>query len=105
MQTYRALLMTDIVDSTRISEEIGNAETERLWTSHDEMARALLRTWNGREIEKTDGIVAVFGGSAEALGYAIDYGRGLASSGFPLEARIAIEVGQLAVRECSPDDL
>lgn len=105
MQAYRALLMTDIVDSTRISQEIGNAETQRLWAVHDEMARALLRTWNGREIEKTDGLVAVFGGAAEALGYAIDYRRGLISTGFPLEARVAIEVGQLTVRECSPDDL
>jgi len=104
MQTYRALLMTDIVDSTRLSQEIGNAETERLWAVHDEMARALLRTWNGREIEKTDGLVAVFGTPAEALGYAVDYRRHLISTGFPLEARVAIEVGQLTVRESSPED-
>ena len=60
MSKRHALLLTDVVDSTRIAEAIGDAAMTAHWVAHDSAARDLLRTWRGREIERTDGLMAVF---------------------------------------------
>jgi len=66
MNEHRALLLTDVVDSTRIAEIIGDAANTAHWVAHDRAARELLRTWRGREIERTDGLMAVFDSAADA---------------------------------------
>ena len=37
----RALLLTDVVDSTRLSHALGDEAMARLWTEHDRAARDL----------------------------------------------------------------
>ena len=56
MSHLRALLLTDVVDSTRLSLRVGDAEMARLWAAHDRAARDLLPGFRGREIDKTDGM-------------------------------------------------
>jgi class 3 adenylate cyclase len=48
----RALLVTDVVDSTRLTEVLGNAEAARLWAAHDRLARDLLPRWRGLIVKK-----------------------------------------------------
>ncbi len=100
----RALLLTDVVDSTRLSHDLGDAAMACLWTEHDRAARDLLRAWRGREIEKTDGLLALFDTAADAVGFAIGYHRALAGLGVPLRARVGIHAGALTLRETSADD-
>ena len=105
MTTLRALLLTDVVDSTRLSHALGDAEMARLWAEHDRAARDLLRAWRGREIEKTDGLLAVFDNAADAAGFALAYHRALAALEHPLAARAAIHVGPMTLRESNADDV
>ena len=63
-----ALLLTDLVDSARLSQELGDAAMNGLWATHDRMARDLLPQWRGREIDKTDGFLLLFADPADALG-------------------------------------
>jgi len=60
MADVRALLLTDVVDSTRIAETIGDSRAAQLWAAHDRCARDLLPRWRGREIDKTDGMLLLF---------------------------------------------
>ena len=60
MSDLRALLLTDVVDSTKLSTQVGDAEMARLWAAHDRAARDLLPVWHGREIDKTDGMLLLF---------------------------------------------
>jgi len=60
MTERRALLLTDLVDSTATSETLGDAAATALWAQHDRVARDLIRGWNGREIDKTDGMLVQF---------------------------------------------
>ena len=89
----------------RIAGAIGDAAMTGHWIAHDRAARELLRTWRGREIEKTDGIVAVFDSAADAAAFAVDYHRALAALGMPFKARAGVHVGPITLRENSPADV
>ena len=57
MSAIKALLLTDVVDSTRLAEKLGDSAMAEIWAAHDRVARALLAPWRGREIDKTDGML------------------------------------------------
>lgn len=110
-----ALLLTDLVDSAALAERLGDEPMALIWAAHDRMARDLLRQWNGREIDKTDGFLLMFGAANDALGYALDYHRALtqieretvAADGAPLRlrARAGMHVGAVTVRETPAADV
>jgi class 3 adenylate cyclase len=70
MSEVRALLVTDVVDSTQLLERLGDEAAAALWTAHDRAARDLLREWRGLEIDRTDGFLLLFDAAADALGHA-----------------------------------
>ena len=59
-QAPHALLLTDLVDSTKLSERLGDLAMAEVWAGHDRVARDLLLRWRGREIDKTDGMLLLF---------------------------------------------
>jgi class 3 adenylate cyclase len=69
MAEIRPILLTDVVDSTQLAQALGEAELSALWQAHDRLARDLLSAWRGREIDKTDGFLLLFGDAADAAGY------------------------------------
>ena len=105
MSTLRALLLTDVVDSTKLTEALGDAAMADLWIAHDRAARDLLPTWRGREIDKTDGMLLLFDSAADAVGYALAYHRALAALKLPFSARAGIHVGPVSLRANSADDI
>ena len=66
MSEVRALLLTDVVDSTSLSESLGDEEIADLWAAHDRVARDLMQQTQGREIDKTDGMLVMFDTAADA---------------------------------------
>ena len=62
-----ALLLTDVVDSTQLSEALGDEAMAELWARHDRVARDLLPPHRGREIDKTDGFLMLFDEAADAV--------------------------------------
>jgi len=105
MSEVRALLLTDVVDSTKLAESIGDAAMAEVWSSHDRVARDLLPKFRGREIDKTDGMLMLFDGAADAVAYALAYHRALADLPVPLKARAGIHVGAVTLRENSAADI
>jgi predicted ATPase/class 3 adenylate cyclase/Flp pilus assembly protein TadD len=109
MSDLRALLVTDVVDSTAIGSRIGDAAMSLLWQSHDRQARDLLDTWRGREIDRSDGFLLLFDAAADALGYALDYHRMLRTlkpaRELVLVARAGIHVGPLTLRSNPAGDV
>jgi predicted ATPase/class 3 adenylate cyclase len=99
------VLLTDLVDSTRLHERLGEAAARELWAAHDTEARALLRQWRGREVGRSDGLLAVFETCDDALAYAFDYRRALAALSPPVQARIGIHWGAAALRLNSQADV
>ena len=105
MNEVRALLLTDVVDSTRLSQTLGDAAMAELWAAHDRVARDLLAGRGGREIDKTDGMLLLFDTAADALAYAADYHRALKALPVPLSARAGLHVGPVSLRENSAADV
>ena len=105
MSESRALLLTDVCDSTKLSQTLGDAASAEMWQAHDRAARDLLLRWRGREIDKTDGMLLLFETAADAVGYARDYHRVLATLEPPLRARAGLHVGPVLLRENSAADV
>ncbi len=103
MPTDRALLFTDLVDSTMRVEQLGEARAAQLWAEHDRRARDLLVRHHGREIDRTDGFFLLFGAPLDALRYALDYHEALAD--LALRARVGLHVGPVTLRENSAQDI
>jgi len=105
MSESRALLLTDVVDSTQLSQELGDAAMTQVWAAHDRAARSLFDKWGAREIDKTDGMLLLFGTAADAIGYAHEYHRAIAELSRPLAARAGLHVGPVILRENSAYDI
>ncbi len=101
----RALLLTDVVDSTQLSQTLGDERMAALWHAHDRAARDLLPPHRGREIDKTDGMLLMFEHAADALAYAAAYHAALAALPHPLWARAGLHVGPVLLRENSAADV
>ena len=100
-----ALLITDIVDSTGLTERLGDAAAARLWAAHDRIARDLLAGFHGREIDKTDGLLLLFADAADAVRFSAAYLRALAGLEVALQARAGLHVGRVILRENSSADV
>lgn len=105
MSEIRALLLTDVVDSTKLAQAIGDEAMAQAWTAHDRVARDLLQRFGGREIDKTDGMLMLFEGTAQAVSFALAYHRALEGLVQPLKARAGLHVGPVILRENSPADV
>ncbi len=68
---FRAILFTDIVDSTRLTQELGDRAAMLLLRDHDSVVRSALAGHGGNEIKHTgDGIMAAFDSASRAVGAA-----------------------------------
>ena len=99
MNNEHVLLLCDVVDSTALTERLGDTRAAQLWRAHDGMARQLLAVWRGLEVDKTDGLFALFDAVADALGFATAYHEALGQMDPPLQARAAIHRGVVLLRE------
>ncbi len=105
----RTLLLTDLVDSTQLVERLGDTAAAELFRAHDRMVLDLQQRWRGRLIDRSDGLLLLFERPIDALGFALDYVRGLRDLGRerqlkqPLQARAGLHVGEVLVWENSPD--
>ena len=100
--TQRALktfVFTDIVDSTRLAELLGDEGWERLLRWHDQILRSLVAERGGEEIKRTgDGFFLAFDDPGPAIECAIAIQRRLAeqgrSQGFAPTVRIGVHRDQ-----------
>jgi len=64
----RAIMFTDIVDSTAMTARLGDARAVEMVRAHDAMVRRALRDKGGREVKHTgDGIMAAFDDATAAV--------------------------------------
>lgn len=105
----RTLLVCDLVDSTALVERLGDIDASDLMRRHDRLARDLLPRHNGREIDKTDGFLALFERPIEAVAFALAYQRALRTLGDKekqtLRARVGVHVGEVVVWENNALDI
>ncbi|MDO8375997.1 MAG: hypothetical protein Q7S91_02270, partial [Aquabacterium sp.] len=101
--TKYALLFSDVVDSTRLVECLGDKRAAEVWASHDRSARTLLARHRGREIDRSDGFFLLFDEVADAAHYATAYHEALVDLTF--RARVGIHAGEVSLRENTAEDI
>jgi class 3 adenylate cyclase len=75
---FRAILFTDMVDSTRLTQQLGDRVAMLLVREHDSIVRGALAQFGGSEVKHTgDGIMGAFGSAFQAVGAAIEIQRTL----------------------------
>lgn len=93
---FRVILFTDIVDSTVLAREAGDASWKRTVTMHEDVVRSVLAGFAGREIQTAgDSFLVVFG-SVEG---AIRCGLALvgALNAIQLQIRVGIHSGEVVM--------
>jgi predicted ATPase/class 3 adenylate cyclase/Tfp pilus assembly protein PilF len=104
MTDLRALLLTDIVDSTQLNETLGDAVMGPIWRAHDSAARELMRVWRGQEVARSDGFLILFISASDAAQFAAAYHAVLRSIDSRLQARVGLHVGPVSLRKNSEID-
>ncbi|MFI5035739.1 MAG: adenylate/guanylate cyclase domain-containing protein [Acidimicrobiales bacterium] len=93
-RTLATILFTDVVDSTTLVSELGDAAWRELLSRHLESMRLELDRYRGYEINTTgDGLIATFEAPAAALQCAAAIGRASARQG--LKIRASVHVGEV----------
>jgi hypothetical protein len=104
---FRAILFTDMVDSTRLTQQLGDREAMQLVRQHDSIVRSGLAQFGGSEVKHTgDGIMAAFDAASQAVGAAVQIQRALgelnAGGQSGLRVRIGVAAGEPVTEQ---DDL
>ena len=91
------------------SSGVGDSTAADLLARHDRVARDLLSTFNGREIDKSDGFLLLFERPIEAVRFAMAYQARLRELGATFDSamasRVGIHLGEVVLRENSPEDV
>ena len=105
----RVLVLTDLVDSTRLIEQLGDVRMAELSGRHDRMARDLLARYGGMEIDKTDGFLLLFERPGDAVAYTLSYHQALhrlsQKEGVELAARAGVHLGEVILRRNPAHDV
>jgi class 3 adenylate cyclase len=94
VEARRTFLFTDIVDSTRLLEALGDERWRKLLARHDELVRARILDSSGEVIKQTgDGFFASFDDPSSAVAAAVAIQRALQSEVFAPDVRIGAHAG------------
>jgi CheY-like chemotaxis protein/class 3 adenylate cyclase len=101
LRRVRTLLITDIVDSTKTAERIGDRAWTELVGEHDRATREVLVLFGGEELATTgDGFIAAFDSPARAIQCAIALVERVAALG--LEIRAGVHTAEVEYVEGEP---
>jgi len=97
-KTLKALLLLDLVGSTRFIEVHGSSKAAEVFFNHDRLTRTLIYRFDGREIDKTDGFLIIFDRTINAVNFALAYNRAIPCR-TGLQARIGIHWGEVVLKK------
>lgn len=97
---FRAIMFTDLVDSTKMASLYGDDVAMDMLRDHNDITRAALKQHRGHEIKHTgDGFMASFQTVSEAVGCAIEIQKGFsafnaANPEIEMHLRIGLSAGE-----------
>jgi len=87
-ETYLAIVLLDLIGSTRFVQQVGPVKAARWLQYHDRLTRSLCYKFNGREIDRSDGFLMSFETTVDAVNFALAY-----QSTVPLRTRLQCRIG------------
>jgi class 3 adenylate cyclase/pimeloyl-ACP methyl ester carboxylesterase len=94
------ILFSDIVSSTDIVTKLGDAAARDIFLQHDQIIRAQLKRYSGKELQNLgDGFMLSFSSPSAAIRCACDIQSQLSKSLPSVSVRMAINTGEVVKRE------
>ena len=91
---FRVVMFTDIVDSTGMTERLGDARSVEMVRAHDAIVRRALKDVGGREVKHTgDGMMAVFDDADTAVPCAQAIRSAFGAFNLASEEKLAVRIG------------
>jgi class 3 adenylate cyclase len=102
---FRTILFTDLVGSTSLTQQLGDAGAMTVLRTHDEIVRDALATFGGSEVKHTgDGVMAAFPSVVGAIRTAVRIQERLADASARLEAPVRVRIGMAAGEPVTESD-
>ena len=103
----KTLVISDIVESTKITETLGDERAAEVLARHDAIVRGLLQQFHGEEISVSDGFLVSFERPIESVQYALALHDALAQlsreAGISLAVRVGIHFGEVVLVSAEAD--
>lgn len=101
-QTNLAIVLLDLIGSTKFVQKVGPIKAARWLQYHDRLTRSLCYKFNGREIDRSDGFLMSFERTIDAVNFALHYQDSIPNKTH-LQCRIGIHWGEIV--EVHQDEL
>lgn len=109
IDTTKTFLVSRLVDSLQLVDDLGDAPAARLFARHHRQARDLMTRYGGMELGRTHGLLVLFAQPLDAVRYALEYHAAIeqisrdmlatAPEGTPsLRARVAIDHREMSMQ-------
>jgi class 3 adenylate cyclase len=93
-RAFRAIMFTDIVDSTGMTARLGDVRAVEMVRAHDALVRRALKEQGGREVKHTgDGIMASFSDVGAAVACARSIQQAFAAFNLASREKLRVRVG------------
>ena len=95
---FRAIMFTDMANSTQITNTLGDAKAQSVLAKHHEIVRQALLAYEGREVDRAgDGFLTCFASVSQAVTCAVTIQRAFhsynSSGALPIAIRVRIGLG------------
>ena len=97
VEQYIAIVLTDIIGSTRFVQKNGSHIAAQWFGIHDKAVMNFIARHNGQLIDASDGHLMMFSNVSDAIGFAFDYKKYLRQKKFPFRSRVGIHWDKMLI--------
>jgi len=97
IEQYIAIVLTDIIGSTKFVQRNGSHIAAQWFGIHDKAVMNFIARHNGQLIDASDGHLMMFATVSDAIGFAFDYKKYIRKRKFPFRSRIGIHWDKMLI--------
>ena len=96
-----AIVLTDIIGSTKFVQRVGNLHSTKWFQAHDKLCISLITRFNGVLSDSSDGFLMYFYNVHDAIAFSFFYKKKLIQHKFPFKTRIGIHWDEMLIAKNS----
>jgi class 3 adenylate cyclase len=97
IESYIAIVLTDIISSTKFVQKNGSYTAAKWFGAHDKAVMNFIARHNGQLIDASDGHLMMFATVVDAIGFAFEYKKYLRKKKFPFRSRVGIHWDKMLI--------
>ena len=97
VESYIAIVLTDIIGSTKFVQRNGARVAAKWFGAHDKAVMNYIARHNGQLIDASDGHLMMFGTVSDAIAFSFEYKKYLRQKKFPFRSRVGIHWDKMLI--------